>query len=242
MTRKKNKAAAAGSWVSKIEALERKLQQVSLSKTPAQPSKNRRRRNRRKAQRGSIAPMISVSTPTVTGAVPRRTRYSPGEGEMIFSRRELVGNYKIASGKSLTGGGIVVVPSSFKFLSKIGPCFERARWLYLRFYYVPACSVTTSGMIAMGLDWDSHGQNSGELETIMAYTPSVASPARQECQLVVPPARLMSREWYTPADGDAADKGPGIMRWAISSSTVSSDTTMGCIFVEYEVHLAGTTA
>uniref|UniRef100_A0AB39J8D1 Capsid protein n=1 Tax=Chihuahua culicoides solemo-like virus 1 TaxID=3239315 RepID=A0AB39J8D1_9VIRU len=176
---------------------------------------------------------------------PRRNRKArvsavDAEGMITLSRKELVTTITSESNgsKSLT---IALKPDSFKFLKNLGSSFERTRWLKMSFFYKPAVSMTSAGLVAMGVDWDSQSTKSTR-EDIAAYTPSSTFAVWQDTEkapLILPPTKLQSRQWYMHASSEQADSGPGTL---VISATGPNSSTLGELFVVYTVQMMGTKA
>lgn len=224
-----------------LQALTDKMNNLSVAK--------KRKRSRRKKTSG-IAPVPGTSAVAQVqslGKKARRRRGQPsavGEGEIVFSREELIRTLTLPVGKATVTDYIDIIPVNFRFLKSIGAVFERIQWLSLQVYWKPAVGTTYGGLVTYGVDWDFQGGTSLTRAQISCYTPTVSHALWQDAQrtpMVLPPARLKGRNWYTPDSGDDVDKGPGRILIAADgqSSTVGS-VPLGEIWACYKVKFSGT--
>lgn len=230
-----------------VERLKREVQ--SLTDKLGQTSlKSKRKRRQRKGRSVSTVPGTSgleTSVPLKVKRTRRRTGNSKvGEGEIMFSRCELVRSFKMAANEQTHADYIDIYPSAFKFLKSIGTAFERVQWLQLEFFWKPALGTTAGGLVSYGIDWDFVGSTTKSRADISCCTPNVSHAIWMDSQskpLVVPSSRLMGRLWYTPDAGDDVDKGPG--RFLIAVDMTSSQAlTVGEIWARYKVRFSGTRA
>lgn len=173
---------------------------------------------------------------------PRRRRPKPSavnmEGMITLTRKELLGSLKTGTNGDVTST-FELKPASFKFLKNLGSSFERSRWLKLSVAYKPAVSVTSAGLIAMGVDWDGT-TTATTRETIAAYTPSATFAIWQDTEkspMTLPPSRLQSRAWYV--HNAAQEWGPGKL---VVNATGAASTDIGEIYVTYTIQMMGTRA
>lgn len=219
--------------------------------TSGLPMRGRRRRRRRRA----------TTTPGTTGAPVtnsmgggsggpgrgRKRRSSPGcnlkDGEIRLRRKELLDTVKIPASRSSVKGHIDIIPSSFSFLKTLDAAFERHQWRALKFWWKPAVGTTFGGLFSSGIDWDFAGTADVERKKIVAHTPSSTHSVWQDTEatpLVLPKDRLQSRLWYLPDASEYVDKGPGRLQYAADTATQTVETTIGEIWVGYDVILSGT--
>lgn len=154
----------------------------------------------------------------------------------------MVRTIKLAANKVDVSDYIDLIPSNFSFLKTFADVFERIKWHTLHVYWKPAVGTTYGGLVAYAVDWDSVGSLANR-QQISAYTPNVSHAVWQDGQrqpLVLPPARLMSRQWYTPESGDAVDKQPGRLMISASGTSSTAETLLGELWVQYTVTLSGT--
>lgn len=173
----------------------------------------------------------------------RRARGTTGEDGIIHLQRvEICASVVLKANSSTGTGNFDIVPDSFAFLKSLSRSFERLRWNTLEFYYKPAVGTTWGGLVSMGVDWDSKGEDWTRLK-ISSLTPNQSCAAWSDTQtrpLRLASSRIQGRLWYTPHTGDAVDKGPGRVAWAIDGTQSTSQTTVGEIWARYSVTLAGT--
>lgn len=212
---------------------------TSGPKKSAKTERNRRRRQKRKAKRQQgLADPFTRSAP-VTPVVGARNCQA-GEGELYFSRRELLKTVTLKSTAQVIA--INLTPDSFSVLKNIFGSFERQRWIRLTVEFVSSASAMTSGSVTMGVDWDWTGTAPTTVEGVAAYTPSVTGPVRSERIVMnLPASRLQSRQWYAPNSSVNLDKGPGIVYVATAGGS-STEAEVGFLYVSYETLLSGTRA
>lgn len=207
----KAKGAAANGVV--LQKMMQMMANVKLQPTPA--AKPKKRRNRR----------------------PRANAVS-AEGMITLTRKELLGTVT-ADANGNAKATYKLQPDTFTFMSTIGKCFERSRWLKISIVYKPAVSMTSAGLVAMGVDWD--GVSAADTrEKVAAYTPSSTFAVWQDTEktpLVLPPNRLQSRQWYTHQSATAGDWGPGSI---VLLATGPRGSTLGEIYATYTIQMMGT--
>lgn len=165
-----------------------------------------------------------------------------GEGEIRLARRELLASVKLAANASSVKGHFDVEPGSFSLLKSIASSFERSRWERVHVMWKPAVSMTYGGLITYGVDWDFKGEDP-ERAGVSAFTPvnthavfadSTKSP------LVMPPARLNTRQWYSHQSSDLFDKGPGRICYCAEGTSSANVTVLGEFWVDYSLVMQGT--
>lgn len=163
---------------------------------------------------------------------------------MIRIRRvEMVESVK-ASADGSASGTIKLEPGDFPFLKGLGKSFEKVKWTKIHVYWKPAGSMTTTGLIAIGVDWDAQdGFKAPERDKILAYTPCISCPVREDCQkspLKLPAIRLRQMGWLTPdGQGNPATRRPGTIAYNLSSN-IQSGSLVGEIYIDYAVQMSGT--
>lgn len=164
------------------------------------------------------------------------------DGEILISRKELLVSLAIKSEGGQLTGTIDLVPGEFSFLKGISGSFERYRFEKLHLFYKPAVGATVGGMVSMGADWTLKYTQPTRAK-ISGFTPNMTSAVWQDTEtkpLVLPKTRLQSRQWYVP-EGDAEDKGPARLLYAVDSAEAKGKT-VGEIWVAYTVKFSGTKA
>lgn len=230
-------------------SLAKRLENVKLS--------GGRKRAPRRKKRGTAAGTSVPGTTAVVTTTPaparggrRRARArtgrpscTPGEGEIVLTRHELVRTIKMPAGKGEVVDYIDLVPSNLAFLKTFIAVFERIKWHKCHIYWKPAVGTTYGGLVAYAIDWDSSGNTSLNRSQVCAYTPNASHAIWQDSQrtpLVLPAAKLMSRQWYTPDVGEIVDKQPGRVMIAASGTSSNSEQVLGELWAQYTVTLAGT--
>lgn len=172
----------------------------------------------------------------------RTTGRQDFDGRITITKSEIVDAIKLKAGESESVGHFNILPASFPFLSKMGAVFERIKWLSVQFWYKPAVGMTEGGIVTVGVDWDWSATDPARVK-IAGYTPSQSFSVWTDTQakpLVLPPGRIQGRAWYTPATGDAVDKGPGKLCYGVTGSKPTSDKVYGELWVRYTVTMEGT--
>lgn len=164
-------------------------------------------------------------------------------GSIRISRVEMVEAVK-ADASGAAKGVVFLQPDNFPFLKNLGQSFEKVKWLKVQAYWKPAGSLTTTGLIAIGMDWDAPDNfTAPDREKILVYTPNISCPVREDCQkapLKIPPARLRSLGWLAPAGaGNPITRRPGALAYNLSSN-MAKDALIGEIYISYIVQMAGT--
>lgn len=166
-----------------------------------------------------------------------RTRGITPQGSIRISRRELLITLK---GETASA---TLKPLNFPWLKNIAKAFDRVSWHGAKVFYRPSVGATTSGSVAIGVDWDS---NTATLtyENVAAMTPFTDGAVWQPLTLVLPRNKLMSRKEYviTPnKDKDSDfDLSPGYL--CVAADGAPSNTTLGHVWIEYDLTLFGTVA
>lgn len=199
---------------SRMQALEQRL--AALTVQP-RARKNRPRRRRRQAQ-----PAIRMDA-----------------GEVMISKMELLGTMTVAASKPGSSGSASLQSDDLPFLKALSKSFERIRWLSAKVYYRPAASMTTPGLVSYGVDWNWATPATTRAQ-ISSYSPNSSNAVWKESSIVLPPARLQSRLWYSTQTKDTVDSGPGVIAWAVDSAGGTAGLTVGELWVEYRVQLSGT--
>lgn len=175
---------------------------------------------------------------------PSRINNPPQNQGMIRIRRvEMVEAVKAATDGSASGT-IKLQPSDFPFLKGLGKSFEKVKWTKIHVYWKPAGSLTTTGLLAIGVDWDADDDfKAPSRENILAYTPNISCPVREDCQrspLKLPAVRLRQLGWLTPdGGGNPATRRPATLVYSLSSN-ISSNNLVGEIYIDYAVQMTGT--
>lgn len=222
MVRRKNRGN--GQMAQLVALLQRALAIQSQPPAPRTASQPARRRRRRRAQAGPSGATVN------------------SDGGVSISRTELLGTLSLPAGQPTVVGHFDLVPDSCAFLKSLFKSFERIRWTKIHIYYKPAVGTTYGGLVSVGVDWDFSGADAGR-SVLSAYTPNFTVSAWTDTQsrpMVLPPARLAGRAWYTPRTGDWIDKGPGKIHWAVDGTTSKAATSIGELWISYTAQLMGT--
>lgn len=213
---KKSRNKKAGVNVATGNVMQKMMQMMANMSVVPPASKPKRRNRRRKANAVNAEGMITLTRKELLGSVT------------TDSKDDYITKFNIK-------------PSAFKFLSNLGNSFERSRWLKLSLVYKPAVSLTTSGLVTMGVDWDATSAYT-KREQVAAYTPSSTFAVWQDTEkqpLILPPGKLQSRQWYNHHSATVGDWGPGIL---VVGVTGAKSLTVGDIYVSYTIQMMGTRA
>lgn len=124
------------------------------------------------------------------------------------------------------------------WLNTITQGFERIVWHRATITYRPAVGTTKDGLVKFGADWTSTRQDSAATsEYITACTPFVSGPVWQCLTVNLPASQLQSRKQYILTSSDKSDQSPCTI---LCMSTPKGTTTMGELWVTYDVTLSGT--
>lgn len=159
-----------------------------------------------------------------------------------FMRHECVQTLSVPAQTNTASGNFSLIPANFVFLASLGKCFERIRWNSVSIYYKPAVGTTFGGLVSIGTDWDSKNP-AKDRKNISGYTPNASFPAwgdteRQPMRL--PAQRIQSVDWYTPASDTLGLSTPCTIVWAADITKQAVDTTLGELWIEYDVSFDGT--
>lgn len=186
--------------------------------------------------------MAPVAAPKPKKRRNRRRRNAvSSEGEITLTRKELLKTITVPAGKDEVAMSINLRPDEFPFLKGLGDVFERVRWLKMTIHYKPAVSLTTAGLVALGVDWDSKSAATTR-EKVAAYTPSSTFAVWQDTEkqpMVLPPAKLQSRAWYSMTSSENTDRQPGQL---VVAATGPPSSTLGELYCTYTVQMMGTRA
>lgn len=166
------------------------------------------------------------------------------EGAVTVSRHELLGDISMGVNKSSAVGHFDLIPDSFGFLKNLMKSFERIRWKKIHVYYKPAVGSTYGGLVTVGMDWDWASEDVSRAK-LAGMTPSFTCAAWNDTEsrpMIIPPARIQARAWYSPnlSSADYIDKGPGKLHWACNGDSSTSTKILGELWIAYTVDLLGT--
>lgn len=162
---------------------------------------------------------------------------------MVLHRTELIRTISLKANTSQIADYIDMIPANFQFLKPLSKAFERVRWTKLHVFWKPAVGTTYGGLVSYGFDWDLTGDTNVDRAKMSAYTPNASHAVWMDSQsrpMVIPPQKLMSRQWYTPDAGDTVDKAPGRLMVAAQGTKEASDTVLGELWATYSITFAGT--
>lgn len=234
--------------MSNVEQLRRELQSLTtrFQSLEVQGSKKPRKK-KSKSKGAAAATTTSTMAPLVvsTGKKKRRSKKNGnnvGEGEIVFSRVELLRTLKSVPNQTSSGDWVNIEPDSFPLLKNLSKVFERVQWITLDFFWKPAVGTQYGGLISYGMDWDSLDTVASRAR-VTSYTPSQTQALWEDNQarpMVIPSSRLMSRQWYLPDSGDLIDRQPGRFVVAADHQSAPSQIILGEVWARYKVKFSGT--
>lgn len=237
-----------------IAGLQRKLAKLEFNGNPTRAATTNapgtsksgasKRRNRRAARvvpaaRRYVAPIVVNPNPKT---VRRPAGAIPADGTIRVRRKELVLELK-APLKEDASHVIRTMVASFPWLKGLANSYDRVKWNSLVVHYKPAVSTNVSGMVMMGFDFDSNNYAKVDVAKVSALTPCLEVPAWQLASMTIPSSKLMTRKQYrihqfTDEKDDNYELQPGFI---IFYTSVTTEVTVGHIWIEYDVTLSGTT-
>lgn len=228
------------SLIDRLQAFEAKL--------GSQP-KRRKRRSRKGASTQAVAEP-SVQQQALPGSSRKRKRKrgkrcaQPGEGEVVMRRVELLREFKSTSNATSTNDYVDLVPGNLQLLKTLWKVFERIKWVRCHVMWKPAVAATYGGTVSYGADW-SLALTDVTKAQVVACTPHLHHQLFRDSSsnpLVLPSARLMSRQWYVDSANDVADKAPARVIVQMEYAAAAAVVPLGELWVDYEVVLSGTRA
>lgn len=231
---------SANSLKQQIAALQRKYAKLTVSPSAASTSSGTATQRRRKRRGGgSASNAVRYIAPVVRNPVPNQVRRKKGvvpqSGTIRIKRKEFVTEVN----KNILPSGFPLHPESFPWLKNLAKNFDRIVWHGCTIFYKPAVGTNTSGIFLMGIDWGSNKQQTTTNSFVASLTPVLEVPVWQLSSLKLPTNKLMTRKAYelSSSNKDDNDRLPGYLVWA----PIASTTTIGHVWVEYDVTLSGTT-
>jgi len=146
---------------------------------PSQKKRNTKQQQQKQTN-GMSASIKTISAPAsrsnvVTKMSPRMT--TTKNGNVIVRNTEIaINTIAVAAAGAFTSNGFSLMPISLAWLNNVAINFAKYTWRKARFIYVPYCSTTTAGRIAMGLVYDTADSSSTTVAEVMALNKGVISP------------------------------------------------------------------
>lgn len=159
---------------------------------------------------------------------------SGGVGTIRLKRKEMLTEVKGDS----AGGFVVLKPSAnnMTFLHNLANCFTEIKYHSMSIHYVSSVGTTVSGLMTCGFKAGSIVTAAETSVTkVAALSPSLSLPVWNKGSMNIPKDRLMTRRTYVIAD-TTIDSTPGSLLWLCSAA---KDTTVGALWVTYDVTLLG---
>lgn len=236
----------------KIDKLANQMKQLAV-----QPSTSKGKKKKGGAVAGATPAAVSV--PVIISASSskggrRRRRGAAGAGSIVISRKELLAAITLPATTTEKSDKFVLAPSSFTWLSTLAKSFEDYQWQSLRVWWRPAVGTSTSGMVAIGMDWNfsSKGNNKPpRLENadaptraqVVGLTPSMDCAIWQDTTgrpLTLPSSLMRTRRWFILGSA-TTDLAPGQLVYSVvSDAAPTGGKFLGEIWCSYSVRLFGT--
>lgn len=150
-----------------------------------------------KNKKKNIKKAVTVGAPSAMGGAQARTVFPMQWGYGATMR---IRNYEqmtsVVANNGFFAGGFVLnpgLPTQFTWLSGIASSYQKFKWNYLRFIFVPSCPTTTAGSVFLYLSYDYVDSAPTNLAQVDVSADSSTGPA-----------------WLgTPIDGELAFR-PGL--------------------------------
>lgn len=246
-----------------INDLKSRLGQLTVRSGRGAPgsrnSQNARRRiGNRAARNANNANNNNSSNNTIPAAVSGSSRSGArisnsagGLGVVSLRARELVATIELPSGKTETGGSVVLLATPIKSfssvpaqLSKLGSLYEQIKWISAEFEYEPLCGTTTNGGIILGVEPMDARTKTATVDAayVSALQPNVQGPLYQKHRVKIPANVLNARPWYAIGDKaveQSVDVSPGAVVHHITADSNTTTKVYGRLWLHYDVRLQG---
>lgn len=127
---------------------------------------------------------------------------------------------------------------NFTWISKIANAYERVKFHKLGFTYRACVGTNSTGLIAMGFDYDSNASAPTDRDNVTCLEPFVEVPIwGSPSTMMLPQNKLNAVNWYIMDSTDPVLKSPGSLLVAVTSDKKS--ITIGDIFCTYDVTFMG---
>lgn len=186
---------------------------------------------------------IPAAMPGAAVTSMRSSGSSMGDGTITLQRSEILTSIEVADKATSTKGAIKLLPNAsvMPWLFKLTSSFDQIVWHSARVYYKPAVGTTYFGSLVLGVDWNPSA-TAADRTVVQACSPVIEAAAWQPLQLVLPSSRLQSRKFYFVAAPAAQDAAPAAILYNLKCSSVSGQTFVGDIWLEYRVSLLSPSA
>lgn len=197
-------------------------------------SKKNKRRNRNKE-------FESVKAPVVRSGIARYNEpILNGKKEMIMKHCEFIGNVEPSLTFSIKSWDVNPGLKTFTWLSTLASSFEKYRWLRLRILYKTSQSALVSGFVAMAPEFDVLDENPTSKEELYAYKDLTRGPVWKDFSVEIALKDMRTYPWYFVRNEQNRDIGTALntfdaFRLILGVSDVSSELTLGEIWIEYEI-------
>lgn len=177
-------------------------------------------------------PMTSRNRPR------NRPRNGPrNDGSIRISRVVKIGEVKTDD----KGGYLNTFPCNlrnFTWISKIANAYERVKFHKLGFTYRACVGTNSTGLIAMGFDFDPSASKPSSRDNVTCLEPFLEVPIwGSPSMMMLPQSKLNAVNWYTMDSSDVTMRAPGSLLVAVSSDKTSA--VIGDIFCTYDVTFMG---
>jgi len=167
---------------------------------------------------------------------PSTTNYRVHNREFVTDvTTSITGTYKLLQPMSVQPG----LTSSFPWLSRIAQSHQKYRFSNLRFTYQPLCGTSTPGRVVIAFARDALDSFPTTAAQIYQYPQQCDSSLWGQCELTVPSSQF--EVLYTRGDAvfgsDLKTYDNGVFYVATFGNPQDTETSVGSIFVEYDVEL-----
>ena len=186
----------------------------------------------------SIAAPVSI-TRRISGVAPK---FRQAKGKVHVTHRELVttvtntvGTFRVNNSLDPPAGFYRVNPTNanlFTWLPTLAANFDSYRFTYLRFVYVPLCSTTEVGRVALFWDKDSQDTLPVDRAAVSSYGHSKEGPPWAETILNVPIDNVLR---FTSDSNTTDRKLVDLGQLAYATYAGNSTLQIGDVYIEYGV-------
>lgn len=240
------------SLTSRLQSLEmRGRGGAGRSRARGRRGRSGRNRSRSRSRGREVYPQAGLSM------APRSAVVMANDlGSARLSGRELLATCKVKEKKDLAvsvwgtspGQPKASDPAGTSWLrhKKLGSLFSRYRFNRISLEWVPRVAISTPGTVHMAFDASGGLDNVAETEEgfgkIASFTASVGTAIYQRATVQCPKQYLHALNWYqvdTTTTGAEMIAAPVYIFWGVATSTMTAETTVGELWVNYEAEYTG---
>lgn len=192
-----------------------------------------------------LAESRSVSVPVAEGKVSRVNApkiQAMKDGDCQISHREYLGD--LAGSVAFTANTYSInpgLPATFPWLSAIAQRYESYRFRSLKFEFETQAATTTTGTVALAVDYDANDAAPDTKAQVLTYRDTVRSPPWKSCCFTAAREDLGKRSSYYVRNGSLGTS-QDITLYDVGSlyactQAQAGTTAVGELYVEYDIHL-----